>query len=161
MQQPAAQRTSTIHVQTLKWLVNALRCHLAVVCITALVLIVSGENLDQAFSATALGYNLHNGMLVSIDGVGNDSWEPMLRAYNHKVIEGGENLYDIFLKEHVKYQYPPMALLPIDLIPRSFTVVNGDKINDVLARHLYRLTWWVLVLTIIVSIACLEIRLRQ
>jgi hypothetical protein len=147
--------------QVYLWLVVALASSVAVALIMTISLMVAGEDFNKAFSATSLQYNLHNGILGDNAGVGNDSWDPMLLAY-HRRFEGSEhNLYDVFLKEHEKFQYPPPSLLPFDLLPQWLATLEGSKINDVLAWRLRRLSWVAYALTIVVSLVIFELRLAQ
>lgn len=49
----------------------------------------------------------------------NDSWHPMSLALQHFADGHGDALYrSLFFEGHVKFQYPPSSLLPMDLLDR-------------------------------------------
>lgn len=52
--------------------------------------------------------------LLSFKWAGNDSWMPMRVALDYARKAGGGSLYEqVFFTQHVKFQYPPTALLPL------------------------------------------------
>lgn len=60
---------------------------------------------------------------------GQDSWYPMSRAIEHlHGPKASESLYDLFFVDHIKFQYPPTALLPFDFLSslgiRTFFALN-------------------------------------
>ena len=46
-----------------------------------------------------------------LSGAGDDSWMPMRLAYARAIGQSPGSLSDLFLVDHVKYQYPPSSLL--------------------------------------------------
>jgi hypothetical protein len=65
-------------------------------------------------------------------------------------------MYSLFFDEKIKFQYPPSALLPLDLFPRSMTAIAVRMQLD--ARLAFVLRWMsilAVVTTILVSVAIL------
>src|SRR5437763_267636 len=93
------------------WLAVALGAHLLLALLGVLLLIANGRTVEFAASRTAparVAWLLHGKN-------GDDSWRPMLLAYDRKEAEPARGLYDIFFEDGVKFQYPPSSLLFFDL----------------------------------------------
>lgn len=93
-----------------QWLSIALAVVLAVSALTILVLIPRGETVAEAFRATAPAH-----ALTLLEPTDADSWRPVIaasEAHGH-----GKPIYSVFFDEGIKFQYPPTALLLLDLLP--------------------------------------------
>lgn len=111
------------------------------------VLVLRGESLRSAFSATGLtemrclrwyGYD--------------DSWGMMLAAYQKKTANPSTDMYKIFFEDHAKFQYPPSSLLLLDLFPRSITrSMDSQTGGRTLARRLLWVSAAAVLLTLVVS----------
>ena len=144
------------------WRAWALGLALAVAAVTTLGLIAAGEPPGRAARATApvQAFDAYRGPAST------DSLEPMLAAYRQAVTQPGGDLYSVFFKDHVKFQYPPSSLLLFDALPRAWTVgpPAADAPSARVARPMRRF-WTVLcylatVLTVLASAVALELRLR-
>jgi alpha-1,2-mannosyltransferase len=78
-------------------------------------LVGSGESVETAALSTGLSSTW---TLPSAAGI--DSWKPMAAAYEHERAEPGQ-MYWIFLVKHLRFQYPPSALLVMKLVPLPLT----------------------------------------
>ena len=85
--------------------------------------------------------------------IGNDSWHAMARAHSRFEANPEGDLYDVFFVDHVKFQYPPSALLVFDLFPSSLysgfdSLERGSPLNQLLGH----LTRFAVLLTILLSV---------
>src|SRR5512138_8549 len=112
--------TPTLHGFAWAWAMSLLVAGLLVVSLITL----KGESLREAVSATA---PLKARSLM--DPAAADSWNAMLLAYRGHLSDPERSLYDVFFDESVKFQYPPTALLAIDLLPSALVTDPGA------ARH--------------------------
>lgn len=69
----------------------------------------------------------------------DDSWAPMIQAYDWLQAPHPSTLYqDIFFSQHVKFQYPPTALLPLALLETLGIRPSAEVLN--------RISWvWIVV----------------
>ncbi len=92
----------------------------------------------------------------------DNSWWPMLKTYQHHLENPSDDLYSVFFNGNVKYQYPPSALLPLDLLPRSMTVVGGrTEFDEGLKQALRYLSLGAVFLTALVSVLVLKLGLDR
>ena len=79
---------------------------------------------------------------------GADSWRPMVQAHALAQDEPGTSLYDtLFFGRHVKFLYPPTALLWIELLDRSLPRTRWLSALAAMS--------WLLVLGTLVSVAAI------
>jgi hypothetical protein len=97
-------------------------------------LIAFGVPAGQALHQTAPGRS--NALLGS---VGNDSWKPMARGQRAFQEEPDASLYRVFFDDHIKFQYPPSALLVLDLFPSRW--FNGPESLEPGSPMNQLLTW--------------------
>jgi alpha-1,2-mannosyltransferase len=143
---------------TLLWRARALAWSLLLTALLTLGLWLSGEPLRHALSATAHGQAIH----VFRARTNIDSLAPMSYAYNRKVSRPGADLYDAFFLNHVKFQYPPCSLLPLALLPRSWTAFReAEWVTPQLHRFWTDLSFLAVVLTVSITALILEVRLAQ
>lgn len=97
--------------------------------------------------------------------VHEDSWEPMLAAYQRKDRDPHADLYRLFFEDHVKFQYPPSSLLVLDLAPASVTDYVPPAPEVLLSTLLQLFMTWpsrlVYLLAILSSAAIVEVSLRK
>lgn len=100
-----------VSAPALSLLVALLAC---VILNSAIVLglIVHGVSPIRALNATAPGQSR-----AFLRPTGNDSWKPMARAAKRFHEQPEANLYRVFFEDHIKFQYPPSALLIVELFP--------------------------------------------
>jgi hypothetical protein len=83
--------------------------------------------LGALFGARSLGI-----VLFKLDWIfpnENDSWKPMGLALRHFTDGNGDGLYrSLFFEGHVKFQYPPSSLLPMELL-NQFGLMNLLSLN--------------------------------
>ncbi|HKU36557.1 MAG TPA: glycosyltransferase family 87 protein [Polyangiales bacterium] len=92
-----------------RWLVVALALAALINVGFMVVAMAHGDTLEEAHSAPGL---LLSGRLLDPNGV--DSWRTMAAAWLSWKING--DMYVVFLKQHIKFQYPPSSLLLMPLI---------------------------------------------
>ena len=138
------------------WLGTVLLIHLFLCVVITCVPAGRGEPFRNGLETTALG------QVVQLrQPGGDDSWEPMLRAYRRTVENPGSGMYDVFFHDRVKFQYPPSSLLLFDVFPRSLTrPVEGD-VGAPMLRILSWLMRAAVLATLIASAAILEICLKR
>src|SRR5687768_18027652 len=95
-------------------------------------LVAFGVPPGQALHQTAPGRS--NALLNS---AGNDSWKPMARAQRAFEEQPDTSLYRVFFDDHIKFQYPPSALLVLDLFPSRWfdgpeSLQPGSPMNQLL-----------------------------
>jgi alpha-1,2-mannosyltransferase len=121
-------------------------------------LVLSGEPLRHALGATAQGQAIR----VFRARTNIDSLAPMSYAYNLKVSRPGADLYDAMFVNHVKFQYPPSSLLPLALLPRSWTTFREAQwVTPQLHRFWTDFSCVAVVLTVLITALILEVRLAQ
>ena len=84
--------------------------------------------------------------IVLSDYAGEDSWMPMRRASQQLQEHTGDLLYQVvFFAQHVKFQYPLTALVPLDLPHRLFDVSTESVITafKILSRLCLPVIAWV------------------
>jgi hypothetical protein len=134
-------------IRSVYWLVGVLVANLLALAIIISVFTLSGHTARESAGKTVLGVALQLRHETY-----DDSWWPMLKAYGAKNEDPAAGLYDVFFDDDVKFQYPPSALLPFDLLPRSMTVVGGrTEFDPRLKRALQLLSLTAVIGTILVS----------
>ncbi len=92
----------------------------------------------------------------------DDSWWPMLKTYEAHVANPDGDMYAVFFDNDVKYQYPPSALLPLQLLPESMTEVAGrTEFHEGLKQALRFLSLAAVLATALVSVLILTLRLDR
>jgi alpha-1,2-mannosyltransferase len=92
--------------------------------------------------------------LKLLDEVAEDSWWPMLEAYQLKAREPATDMYRVFFEERVKFQYPPTSLLTLDLMPRAVTGYDPPSRPYGLAQPLQTFITWPSRLAVVLTILC-------
>src|SRR3990172_609345 len=138
------------------WLATALAISLVLSMAIAAGLVVAGDTAVRAVRSTAPGH------VVRLRGRSRvDSWHPMLRAYQRKIEDPRSDLYAVFFEDHVKFQYPPAALMVFDLVPASMTRLVDGRISEALHHWLDWRSRAALALTVLTSAVILEIGVRR
>jgi len=126
-----------LETRTLRWLAAAL-------CLSLLSsgLMFTGLRLAGETSAEALeGVGALHGVLLA-DQVHEDSWAPMLSAYQQKARDPSGDMYRLFFRERVKFQYPPSSLLVLDLLPSSVTSFVPPSPDVLVSKFLELFLTW-------------------
>jgi len=96
--------------------------------------ILASAVLIDAGTSFAGAPALHDLLLSWVRGeANNDSWAPMIRAYAWFKEAHATTLYqDLFFTQHLKFQYPPTALLPLAAIdalwhPATVRLLNAGN----------------------------------
>ncbi len=103
------------------------------------LLLLAGCFVLGSIVAVELGFRLAvalpphgdiSGWLLHPERALNDSWDPMIMAYHWlRGAHQGTIYQQIFFAEHVKFQYPPTALLPIAAIDFLGMVPSAELMN--------------------------------
>jgi len=87
--------------------------------------------LGRATGAESARTELYHWLLYPGDGA-DDSWHPMLRALQWLRDPTDGFLYqNVFFIQNVKFQYPPMSLLPLDLLQRLGIMLSDLALNRI------------------------------
>ena len=100
--------------RALRWLAIALCAQLLLACALMVMLSASGHPLPDSLARTSIGF-----VPKFLRATGDDSWGLMVIGYRSAQDCPDCPLYDMFFKDHVKFQYPPTSLLIYDLFPRQ------------------------------------------
>lgn len=104
-----------------KYLKTALFATVALHAVLVAGLCCSGSGLKDNVRATAATHVVRLRKPVL-----DDSWRPMLKAYQLKKERPGADMYDVFFLDRIKFQYPPTSLICFDALPPSLTqLVDG------------------------------------
>ena len=134
-------------VRSLYWMGGILVANLLALTIIISALVLSGQTFRESVGKTVLGVTLQLRHAPY-----DDSWWPMLKAYQAQREDPTASLYDVFFDADVKFQYPPSALLPLDLLPPSIAEVGGrTELDPTLAMALRWLSLAAVFGTILVS----------
>ncbi len=115
------------------------------VCIIA-GLVMAGSDVRTGAHATALDSAAH-----IVRPMRDDSWRPMLLAYQFKKEAPKGDLYSLFFDQHIKFQYPPTSLIFFDLLPPSLTPPHEGSFGAEFQVWVSRFSWGALILTAILS----------
>ncbi len=83
--------------------------------------------------------------------VHDDSWRPMLLAYQFKKDSPKGDLYSLFFEKQIKFQYPPTSLIFFDLIPSSLTKLQEGSFGPEFRSWVSLFSWGALIMTAILS----------
>jgi hypothetical protein len=115
-----------------------------------------GESAKDAIKATSPWQ-----VTTLLEPINDDSWGPMYRAYLHKLEVPDGDIYDIYFKDRVKFQYPPSSLLLFEAFPRSLIDSPDGRPGPSLLRVLGRLSLAAVGITVLVSALILETALLR
>ena len=130
-----------------RWPLLAFACFALANALVVLSLSLHSGGLRGSTVATSPGQALR-----LADPISNDSWGPMATAAQRYREAPDGNLYRVFFDEAVKFQYPPTALLVLELLPRSL-IAGPESFDDdtPLNRLMTALSWLALAATLIFS----------
>lgn len=106
----------TLSSAPLRWLVIAFAACVVFNLAAISALVWNGNSLAEALSVTTVGQTRR-----LVEPTGSDSWRPMAVAFNSFKDNPEGDLYDVFFDQDQKFQYPPTALLILELFPSSFS----------------------------------------
>ncbi|MEW6745638.1 MAG: glycosyltransferase family 87 protein [Planctomycetota bacterium] len=140
----------------LVWLAAAVGGYVLLNIAIVAVLVADGDSVSNAYKATAPAYTKN-----LLQPSRNDSWKPMLTAYNRHIENPSGDMYAVFFDEHVKFQYPPTSLVAFDFLPRSLSTLDNGEVGLPLLLALGKISRVIVILTAILSAVVLEIGRRR
>lgn len=135
------------------WLRVALLSCLVVNIVIIAGLVINGDRFEEAFSTTVIAEGAK--LLEQTD---DDSWKAMALAQQYFDRHPDGDLYGVYFKDKVKFQYPPSALLFLKLFPRSlYDGVDSVRHGTDFRRMLSTISAVALLLTMVLSAAIFSI----
>ncbi len=139
------------------WLVVALGANLLLNALLIAALVWSGAPSREARDDTVVGFS--NALFHP--SAWTDSWNPMINAYQRAETDPGNRIYTVFFDEHIKFQYPPSALLVLDLLPSHLLRLENGEAGPLFNRAFGPPSQAAAVVTIVVSLLLFELTLRR
>jgi Glycosyltransferase family 87 len=143
--------------RALSWLLKLFAINgLIFVALTSLF-ILGGDTARDAIKSTTL-----KATIQLRHATYDDSWWPMLKTYQAHLNNPDGDMYAVFYDDDVKYQYPPSALLPLELLPQAMTEVAGrTEFDEGLKQTLRFLSLAAVLLTALASVLVLKVGLDR
>jgi hypothetical protein len=91
--------------------------------LTTVLLMWQGETRSRALRATGVGHVMTLAAPTDVD-----SLRPMVAA--RAAARSGRDLYAVFFEDNIKFQYPPSALLVLDVLPDRLVEIPYDALYD-------------------------------
>jgi alpha-1,2-mannosyltransferase len=135
-----------------EWLMLALAIG-CLICVCTTPDLMVGRSVKDVLKATL---HAHARILQRKD-LGQDSWRPMIAAYNSNSVSPERGLYSVFFADKIKFQYPPSALLILDLFPAALLDLKNVRFQNIVGQASSIAGY----ITIVISILILELGLRQ
>lgn len=153
----ASGESSATGDRALSWLVKLFAINGLIFVALTTLFVLGGDTVRDAVKSTTL-----KATIQLRHATYDDSWWPMLKTYEAHVANPDGDMYAVFFDNDVKYQYPPSALLPLQLLPESMTEVAGrTEFHEGLKQALRFLSLAAVFATALVSVLILKLSLDR
>lgn len=119
--------------------------------------VVAGQVMGGYGRMDSLQASVAHKVFLLKESVGDDSWRPMLKAYNRKIEDPHSDIYSVLFQDRVKFQYPPSSLIFFKVLPSSLT----RPVNGGIAKPLIEWLSWLSRIAILLTVVCSAIVLGR